>query len=125
VILFDSAPAGLHRYAEALRDGGYFVEEASEWSQLGKLLELRPHLVLIDLESTRLLRRSDVFQGTFTFPFESFPPIVGIGQRDHGAMMGLAAVLPKPVGVHALLDVVEEVVRTEQARRDSGRVRYA
>lgn len=117
VVLFEGVPPGLHVYSRAFHDAGYLVDEASDWSQLANLLRLRPNVVLVDLEAKRPLGGNKAPRGTFAFPFEGFPPIVGIGERGRGAEIGLAACVAKPIDVGVLLGVLEQVVLAEQRRR--------
>src|SRR4051812_30403586 len=108
VMIVDDDPDIREELAEALVREGYQITEAADGVEALDALEREtPSLVLLDMMMPRM-NGNEFLEAVSAHPQHHSIPIVVVSAYPGEVRRGARKIVPKPISLHALLDVVAE-----------------
>jgi CheY-like chemotaxis protein len=121
IVVADDNPASRELMCELLESSGYRVVEAADGSEaLEKTLEVRPNLVVLDIELPAM-SGFEVLEAIRQHPELSSLPVVAVtarameGDLERGVAAGFDAYITKPIKISAARARIRELLEEKQA----------
>jgi CheY-like chemotaxis protein len=121
IVVADDNPASRELMRELLESSGYNVVDAADGSEaLEKTLEVRPDLVVLDIELPAM-SGFEVLEAIRQHPDLSSLPVVAVtarameGDPERGVAAGFNAYITKPIKIAAARAQIRELLEEKQA----------